>query len=211
MTAWSVLRGRAFDYSQIRSDDGDFANADMLVLGNAALQHLSTKHDWPWLYAEGTISAVVGTRDYSIATLDADWTKTAWLGIDKYKPMTAISLREAHEWSNTERTGRPLYFAHVGNASIRIAPYPNQAYTINVGYYQAETPLTGDASEPAWYSDYEDYLTWEVVRRMGIRKGDDNIVRRAEKMLDEWRRDLADNVQGSKKAPRIQTRKDLGF
>ena len=149
MTAWSVLRGRAFDYSQIRSDDGDFADADMLVLGNAAIQHLSTKHDWPWLYEEATISAVVGTRDYSIATLDADWTKTAWMGIDEYKPMLPISLREAHEWSNVNRTGRPLYFAHVGNTSIRIAPYPNQAYTINVGYYQAETPLTGDADEPA--------------------------------------------------------------
>ncbi len=46
----------------------------MLVLGNAAISHLSTKHNWPWLYEEGTITTVVGTRDYSISTLDADGT-----------------------------------------------------------------------------------------------------------------------------------------
>lgn len=211
MTAWSVIRSQAFDYSQIRSDDGDFDDAAMLVLGNAALQLLSTKHDWPWLYAESTITTVIGTRDYSIATLDPDWTKTAWMSIDDHRVFIPISLKEAQRWNLDTRVSRPRYFAHVGNTSIRIAPFPNQVYTINVGYYQAETPLTGDASEPAWYPDYIGYLVWEIVRRMAIRKGDDKILRRAESMLSEWRKDIGDNVQGSKQAPRVQVRKDLGF
>ncbi len=198
-------------YSQIRTDDGDFADADMLILGNAAIQLLSTKHDWPWLYAEGTITTVVGTRDYSIATLDADWTKTAWMAIQGSKPFIPVSLREIHDFSNPEGVGRPRYFAHVGNTSIRIAPYPRQVYTIAVGYYQAETPLTGDSDEPTWYPDYEDYLVWEVVRRMAMRKGDDNLRKRAEGMLTEWKADIGDNVQGSKKPPRVHYRKDLGF
>lgn len=203
--AVSVIRTRAFAYSRIRSDDGDFADADMLILINGALQNLSTKHEWPWLYAEDTISAVIGTRDYNVPT---GWTKTAWLSIDATGPFQVLTMKEMQRWNDANITGKPQYFSHVGDTSIRIAPFPNQAYTVNVGYYIAETVMTGDSDTPLFDDAYEDYVIWEVVRRMGDRKGDDAMVRRAEKHLAEWEQDIADNVQRSKAMPRVRYRKD---
>ena len=204
----AVMRTRAFTYSKIRSDDGDFADADMLILINGALQHLSTKHEWPWLYAEDTISAVVGTRDYAVPT---GWTKTAWLSIESTGVFQALTMKEMQRWNATDLKAKPRYFSHVGDTSVRIAPFPDKSYTIDIGFYKAETVMTGDSDTPLFDDAYEDYVIWELVKRMGLRKGDNDMVRMAKAELKDWEKDIADNVQRSKDIPRVRVRNDYSM
>lgn len=205
MTALSALRTAVYTATRISSTDPSLTSTTLTALINRALKFMATEHDWPWLYAESTISAVVGTRDYSWPT---GATRINWLAIDKYDPFTPVQRKVALRYSDTDRTGRPSMFTDAGHGTIRIAPYPNQAYTINIGYFQDEAVLSGDSDEPLLPDMYDDVLVARTMILIGQRRNDKDLIREGEDLYNDWIRVIGDNVPTSSQKPRTRTRTD---
>ena len=194
MTQLSDLRTAIYRQANISTSDTSLTSAVLTGLINEALKAIATDHDWPWLYSEDTISAVVGTRDYSFPT---GATRIAWLSIGDGPVFDVRQMKELERWNSTDITGQPHIFSTVGVTSVRIAPYPDTAYTINVGFYQDENTLSGDTDTPLLPSAYDGLVIGRTIKLIGYRLGNNTLVQMGDDLYREWLRRTRDNVVSS--------------
>jgi len=208
MTQLTDIRDLVREATRFDSSDASLTDSNLTSLINRGLKAIATEHDWPWLYAETTISAVVGTRDYNFPT---GATQISFVSFEDDGPFVVKQLKELQRYNDTTITGQPYMFAPVGVTSIRIAPYPDQAYTLDVGYYQDESVLSGDTNEPLLPDAYDEMLVAYVVKLVGMRIGNVEMSRSGASEYREWVSRTRDNVKVTSVLPRPTARRDWGW
>lgn len=208
----SDIKTDAFDVLGYNSNDPLFDDTVMTRLVNTALAEVSTEFDWPWLYAEGTISVTASTTDYALSGLTLSgltrWTKTKWVAIEEDE-LKFVSPRQMQRIiGDTSVTGQPLYYTHDGTTNIRFGPTPDAAYTVTIGYQQGEAALSNSTDTPVIPNDYDQYLVLYVAKKMAMRKGAFDDLRVVQGEIAEWRKRIRDNVRQASAFPSIRNRQD---
>lgn len=207
MTQLSDIRTAALDVFGYNANDPLLDSTTMNRLVNQALKQLSTEYDWPWLYAETTISIVAGTTDYAVPTR---WSRTKWLFIDdnELKFRSPKQMQRLIGDNTNPITGQPLFYTTVGDTSIRVGRTPDAAYTADHAYYTYEATLTNDTDEPVLFEAYDDMLVMYVAKKLAMRKGEANDLNIARAEIQAWDKRVRDNVRRSSALPMMKHRQD---
>jgi hypothetical protein len=189
------------------ASDGNLTDAILTRIVNRALQRISSEFDWPWLYAEETITTVAGTLDYNLPTR---WTKTAWLSEETVGDLQPASHLQSRRWVEqaTRITGRPLYYVHEGVSQIRLFPAPDAVYSIGHGYYTSEAVLSVGSDTPALPDPFDDLLVWKALEFAAMRRGEGTLANQARDMYKDQLKVVKDNVRGTKQFGVPSSRQD---
>tara|TARA_R110000822_G_scaffold65970_3_gene161301 strand:- start:39 stop:674 length:636 start_codon:yes stop_codon:yes gene_type:complete len=199
------IKLNALDVFGYNANDPILDATTLTRLVNSALQQLSTEFDWPWLYDEGTITTVAGTTDYAVPT---NWSRTKWLAIDEDE-LQFRSLRDMRRiMGDTDIQRQPVFYATVGDTSIRLGQIPDAVYTVDHGYFKQEAALSAGGDAPLLDSAYDDMLVMYVAKKMAMRKGETRDINQAQREIDAWLKRTRDNVRRTSAFPRIITRND---
>lgn len=110
---------------------------------NAALDHIASERDWPWLEGTATFNTAAGTAQYS---LPADWQRTRVLLVGG-DPAHFVNVAEGDDWTDWDQTeARWSYTIDADN--ITIYPTPGAVVACTHRYVKTETALSGDSDEP---------------------------------------------------------------
>jgi len=199
------IKLNALDVFGYNSSDPLLDATTLTRLVNSALQQLSTEFDWPWLYAEGTITTVAGTTDYAVPT---NWSRTKWLSIEEDE-LLFRSLRDLRRIiGDTTVTRQPTFYTTVGDTSVRLGPIPDAVYTVDHGYFKQEAALSAGGDAPLLDSAYDDMLVMFVAKKLAIRKGETRDINVAQREIDTWLKRTRDNVRRTSAFPRVKIRND---
>jgi hypothetical protein len=203
----SDIRTDVREAGNYSSSDGNVSDAVMTRVINRALRRISAEFDWPWLYAEETITTVAGTTDYNLPTR---WAKTAWLSEENVGLLRPATHKQSRRWIEqaTRVTGRPVYYTHEGASQIRLFPAPDAVYSVDHGYYTYEAALSNDTDTPAIPDPYDDLVVWKSLEFLAIRRGEQELMQNARRMYQDQLRVVTDNVRASKEFASIKTRQD---
>lgn len=182
------------------SDDGMLDNLTESI--NAGLQQMATEYDWPWLVLSTTIPTVVDTTDYSFPS---NATRIREL-IYRDGPLINVQLAELVRY-NQIAGGEPALF-YIQNSTIKLAPIPDQVYSIYCEYVVAESVLSSDSDTircPDFYSDL--VVVYGAIEEAKRRK-DTVLTNLLEGSKQQWIQRIRDNIQRGKNLPDILTRQD---
>lgn len=170
---------------------------------NDALHQIEVEHDWPWLQASTTISAVSGTGSYSVPS---DWLRTRYLRIDADSTMERYDIAELDDrWPDSSSTGRPSEYA-VDVDAIVIRPIPDTSYTITHRYIKREPDLTDDSQSPLMPASFHAAIA-ELAAYLGLRSVREET--RSQVCLQEyqqWQQRMMDDRRRFTGPARIRTR-----
>ncbi len=201
----SAIRTAALEMAGYNTADPIIATADINDIIQGALDQISTEYEWPWLYAEGTITTVAGTTDYNVPTR---WTRTLWLAYKHLELKYRSHRQMRHVIGDTTVTGQPTVFTTVGDTSIRVGRIPDAVYTLDHGYVTSEAVMTSDSDQPALDDAYDDMLVWRVVKGLAIRRGDTDMLQIANIENALWTERARDNVRRTSHTTRVNARRD---
>ena len=160
--------------------------------------------DWDFLRTEFSFSMVVGTREYSKATLGYD-DLSAWK-VDDIRVYDDVSDEDYlifEEYDTFKRiyllgnyralTGRPSSFSVKPDGSIIFDLLADDTYTINGEYYKIadvmdSTGATANTDEPIIPVPYQMAIVWRALMFYGAYEGADDVYSHGEK---EFRRVLS--------------------
>ena len=126
---------------------------------NSAYKDIQNKWlDWKFLWAEGTIALVNGTRDYdppaNTALLLED---TFFIGDEQleYVPHEVYRRdRPAHDGE----TGTPTSFTILPNGKVRVFPTPTASGTVNLEYQKTGLAMSVKTETPVIPTAYQDVV-----------------------------------------------------
>lgn len=197
------LREAVYDRLGVTSADGQFTSQVVDRLLNDALHLIEVEHDWPWLQATASISAVAGTGSYAVPS---DWLRTRYLRIDTYQPFVLREIGDLEErWPDSTTRGRPDDFAIEGDA-VLIRPIPDASYTITHRYVKREPDLTDDTQSPLMPASFHAAIA-ERAAYLGLRRSREE--GRAQVCLQayqEWQGRMVDDRRRTQGPLRVKIR-----
>lgn len=120
-----------------------------------------------------------GALDSQYSAVPADWLETIRFGIssgDTYRlEMTSLDDLMARRQSNTNISGRPKYFAHVGE-TLELFPTPDATYTTELVYYQKIPALSASNTTNWLLGDAPDAYLYGSLMQAAPYLGDDERV-----------------------------------
>lgn len=146
------------------SDDSLITSAVLTQLVNAALQHISTEKDWPWLEKAANIATVNGAAEYAVPT---GWTRTV-----SVIGATGVPLRRTpiEELDYLNGSGSPRFFGIFAD-QIVVKPTPTGVETLKHRYIGTEAALVNGADTPSMPVGYHHaivaYAAYLAFRRTG--------------------------------------------
>lgn len=143
---------------------------------NAAVQHVATEGDWPWLERAASLTLVPGTANYVMPT---DWLRTRSLTIDGDE-VPFVSVRDIDD-TDDETFG----FSTSGD-SFTISPTPASAGTVRMRYIATENVLLVDADVPKLPAAYHDAVVNWATAEAKRRKGDLAGAGAYQSLYDDW-------------------------
>ena len=140
----------------------DFINRSINDIYTAELE-------WPFLHADGTITTVAGTAEYSLETgyksIDVDTVYLIESGADikdiPYIPYTQFTqqFRERDlDPTTTANRDKPDYHYLTQDDKIGFTPIPDAEYTVHYEYWQTHTDLSSSTDSPVLPTRYHDTI-----------------------------------------------------
>ena len=160
----STLRAETRTRTGTPTDDSLITDAALTQLVNAALQHISTERDWPWLEKTVTFDTVAGQSDYAVP---ADWMRTVSVIGASGVPLRRTAIDELDYMTGS---GTPRYFGIFGDLVV-VRPTPGTVETLKHRYLSSSPTLTADGQSPTMPAGYHyaivEYAAYLLFRRTG--------------------------------------------
>lgn len=204
MSTLTVLSAALLDKLGLQTTDGLAQPATLTRAINIGLQRISSIHDWPWLYVEGTIVTVANQQAYVQV---APWTRTAWIGYND-DLLGARQRQDLVQYALV--SGVPRLYAVVGS-TIYLAATPDAIYTLAHGYYKTEPLLVSGTDVPLLPAAYDDFVISAAGMYMAGRFKDPGLKNIMTAEYTEWVKIAADDVRRTSTIPKIRVRTDTGL
>lgn len=196
------IRTEVRDVAGINSNDPKWTDTILNRYINAALQRISTRHDWWFLDEVATFNLVVGQENYA---LPSDHRKTRNLWISNYD----LAYRQPKEWVLTQNYNHQIPVVYsIFHQELHLGPVPNSTEEVTHLYVKTEPALVNDTDEPNLPTEYMDYLVSVCVMRIAVSLKDQDLYSMAMNERDEWQRRADDDVRKTRANVRIATRRD---
>lgn len=160
----TTLRTEVRTRTGIPTDDSLITNAVLTQLVNAAVQHISTERDWPWLEKSANLTTANGTPDYAPP---ADWTRTVSVVGANGVPLVRKPIAELDYMAGS---GTPRFFGIFADR-VLLKPVPNSVENLTHRYITVAPALVGDADTPTIPVPYHhaivEYAAYLAFRRVG--------------------------------------------
>ena len=193
----------------VPNDDSLFTDTVLGQLVNAALQHIATERDWPWLEQEATITTANGDDDYPAP---AGWMRTISVIGASGVPLRRATIEELDYMNGS---GTPRFFG-VFSDDIIVRPTPTGIENLTHRYIGTEPALSLAADTPLMPSGYHyaivAFAAYLAYRRTGnlpeagaAMAEYDTWTARMAKQLDRW----SDSEGGSANAERIEVERTV--
>lgn len=183
-------RTRVYDRLGLPTTDAHVPAAQVTSALNAALGEYATEYDWPWLYAEATINAVVNTQGYALPT---GYTRTLYV-VDptnnadlEYRPRRALTPYDGE-------TGRPRFYSGLVG-TLTLWPTPDGTYTLTHGYVKAETEMVADGDTILLPDQFAGFLVNIAARKIALRRKDTELHRLLSEEHTAWLARLRNEVR----------------
>lgn len=141
---------------------------------NAAYRRVVAYKRWPFMEAEGTVTATVGQGNVSLAAL------TTLLSIDSIRLASGtqypeVSYRDPETVKaalHADRdNGTPVWWTYYDD-QLWLYPRPDLAYTVTVQYILDPPDLSADGDTPIIPAAYHDLLVWGAISDIAFRERD---------------------------------------
>ena len=146
LNSYSALQS-AIESWLLRTDLSAGASADFITLAEAQI----TRDIRHWRM----VTTASLTIDAQYVALPSDWVETTRISTNAsgYAPLRLSSVAdiEAMRGSNSDTTGTPSYYAHIGG-NFEFYPTPDTTYTGEL-IYTAKIPALSDANTTNWLLD----------------------------------------------------------
>lgn len=142
---------------------------------NEALAEINRSQDWPFLYAERTISAVVGQDTYP---LPADARALRSVSVRegsrlRRRVLEPLSEVEFDALGGIDSTGIPAYYT-VRGRDLVLYPAPNAPEQLTVRVHLTARELLIDTDEPAFRPEYHVAVAYMAASLALLRENDDS-------------------------------------
>lgn len=197
----SDIRTEVLETAGLVSTDPRFPSATMNRIINRALRRIDTKHDWPWNYANETITTAANDADYTAPTRYSRSIRLRYNDRDlqQYHPS------DTARWNS--ETGSPIGF-YVEEEQIHLVPTPDGVYSVEHIYVAYEAALSSDSDAPNLPDQYIDALINEALIQVAQRIGDAQMYQMARSEVRDWERRMHDDVRRARRSPKMRTRYD---
>ena len=140
----------------------DFINRSINDIYTAELE-------WPFLHADGTITTVAGTAEYSLVSGYKSVDVNSFYLIESETDIKVISFipyiqfaqqfreRDLDPTTTTNR-GKPDFIYLTNDDKVGFTPIPDKEYTVYYEYYQTHTDLSSTTDEPLLPTRYQDTI-----------------------------------------------------
>jgi hypothetical protein len=155
-----------------RLDDPTFDNVKITRWANWVIYDICSRTNFPFLENSTTVSTIVSTQDYTLASIAADLNKVkSVIDTTNERELTYVKPEELdskYKDMSNDTTGQPIYWTVYGD-TLRVYPLPDDVYTLQVRYKANPTELTvasDTAIIPEVYSEtvilgiYQKSLEW---------------------------------------------------
>lgn len=160
----TTLRSETRTRTGVPADDSLITDAVLTQLINAALQHISTERDWPWLEKVATINTAGGTDAYAVP---ADWSRTVSVIGASGVPLRRTPIDELDYMTGS---GTPRFFGLFGDQVV-VRPTPSGVEALKHRYIGTADSLTTDGQSPSMPAAYHyaivAYAAYLLFRRTG--------------------------------------------
>jgi hypothetical protein len=160
----TTLRAETRTRTGVPADDSLITDAVLTQLVNAALQHISTERDWPWLEKTTTVDTVGGTATYAVP---ADWIRSVSVIGASGVPLRRTPIDELDYMTGS---GTPRFFGIFGD-QIVVRPTPSGVETLIHRYLATAPVLAADGDTPTMPAVYHHALvafaSYLLFRRTG--------------------------------------------
>jgi hypothetical protein len=164
---------------------------------NAALRHIGTSAEWPWLVAEESIGVSANSQEI---TPNPDWVKTLHL-IGDWGELGLRSMSDVLRLHGL--TGRPRIYAPKGG-KLLIAPASNINTSLRHIFVRDEKVLILDGDTPFLPDEHSGWVVSEACVRLALRTNRaDRVVQFREEAITA-KRAAIDNVRRTSGLPRIR-------
>lgn len=140
-----------------------YSDAYLTSVVNAAVHHVETEHDWPWLEATESINTSSGDSSYPA---DDTWRRTVSLRLPSGFQLEQVTIEEVDRY--TVDSGEPKFFAVFGDELV-VGPTPSSTLSLQHRYVRTEPDLVGDSDTPilpvTWHLAVVEYAAYTIHRR----------------------------------------------
>ena len=171
-------------YADIQSSEVRHADTSLNRLINQAIQRFREK-----LSIEGAqhyLTSTTGTltagaaSPYAFTSLDLSGVSPSvvrTIGVDltlnnAVRSLLHVPFDARNDYGGPQRSGIPQAWAHYGTRKIAILPPSDSTYTYTVWYLPVLADLEDDADTFDGVVGWEEFLVWDVVRRIIVRDKD---------------------------------------
>lgn len=160
----TTLRAETRTRTGIPADDSLITDAVLTQLVNAALQHISTERDWPWLEKTTTFDTVAGVATYNAP---AEWIRTVSVIGSSGVPLRRTAIDELDYLNGS---GSARFFGIFGD-QIVLRPTPSGIETLTHRYLATAPALVADGNAPTMPAVYHyaivAFAAYLLFRRTG--------------------------------------------
>lgn len=157
--------------------------------------------EWTFMRGGGTFSLAMGVRSISKAAMisaqptygklqpfvtnDSAYVGQVPTGVDGAAEQVVVYVPYQQWQGNYDAvpipTGAPTYFTILPDQSLEFDAYADRDYTIRSNFRKQVVPLSVDASEPMFDSDYHDAIVWWAIVHYYCpsRDGTENLLKKA--------------------------------
>lgn len=142
------------------TDKTKFTDAQLVILAEdvrSRIDRLLESMESNLIFTQATFDTVVGTTDYTLATLKGLADETVWISDPEY-PLTLVT-----QLPTDGATGSPTRYALLPDGNISLYPEPNTIETISYGYYAESTPFTDYVTDDIPYFGMWDEALERIV------------------------------------------------
>lgn len=186
------------DRLQIAADDPVLTDVQILSYLNQALQAISTKKDWPWLYDEAEATVEHGV----LYGLPGNHTKTVFITVNGQE-LTSAGVGDLARYRGT--FGPPQYYSVIGDfVDLSPSVAENTTYPLVHGFYRTEPTLITSLDAPLLPDQYAEWLITEAAVRAAVRANRSDRVAAYRDEAARLEAGAFDNVRRSGPPPRIK-------
>lgn len=159
MGAWTDIQDDIPDFLE---DNSDALIAKIPRIVWLAEKRISTECPIAGLHDESTVNTVAGTRE-----IDRPSTAVAIRYVSLLIPGTGTRQLKARQsdwllqyWPDVDATDVPKYWASFDAADLWLAPTPDEAYQVTIGYRKAPTTLSASQEDNEIGERHYDLFLW---------------------------------------------------
>lgn len=189
------------------SSDGQLTPERITSCLRAALNFITSEHDWDWLQTTETLSTVAGTASVTPlvgSSAGVTWIRTLNLINSNADYIEKTPWSEFRMFLNTV-TGEPTKWCDYGG-QLCIWPTPDGVYTITHDFIRGENALNSDTDTPLLPTQFEDAWIAKATA-MALRRVAESIrAQEQEADYQAWQHVMVDNRHRSKGGKRVAVR-----